>query len=130
MWRILLRQMEEQSDAATKVIKAIIVLHNFILMQEPERSVAQHTDNDVAEPRVSRSRATKSASKTCFDCASVKRWRGVGFHSARDLKAPGRVDADASPTRSRSIFLTPLDFIYKQIVNSARVEAARRRRRR
>ena len=67
MWRILLRQMDEQPDAATNVIKAITVLHNFILMQETERSVVQHTENDMAEPRVltydkmelSRSRATK-----------------------------------------------------------------------
>ncbi|GFR78930.1 hypothetical protein ElyMa_002276900 [Elysia marginata] len=65
MWRILLRQRDEQPDAATNVIKAITVLDNF--MQETERSVVQHIENDMAEPRVltydkmelSRSRATK-----------------------------------------------------------------------
>lgn len=69
MWRILLRQMDEQPEAATDVVKAITVLHNFILMQEPERATVVNNDgDDVIEPNIptfetlqqSKSRATKS----------------------------------------------------------------------
>lgn len=37
MWRILYRQMDEQPIAATNVVKAVTVLHNFIISKEPER---------------------------------------------------------------------------------------------
>ncbi|GFS05331.1 hypothetical protein ElyMa_006517600 [Elysia marginata] len=98
MWRILLRQIDEQPDDATNVIKTITVLHNFILIQETERSVVQHTENDMAEPRVltydkmelSRSRATKC----CFQLKDKFKayflspqgaLRHVRAHSARAL---------------------------------------------
>ena len=68
MWKILQRQMDEQLDAATNVVKAITVLRNFILTQEPGRRVVQFIEDDVADQRLptfdriqlSRNRATKS----------------------------------------------------------------------
>ena len=35
MWRILFRQIDEQPMAATNIVKAITVLHNFVLVNEP-----------------------------------------------------------------------------------------------
>ncbi|GFO19328.1 hypothetical protein PoB_004583300 [Plakobranchus ocellatus] len=67
MWR-LLRQMDEQPDTTTNVAKAITVLHNFILMQEPEMSFVKHTDALLSQEyhyyqhdkmKLSRRRATK-----------------------------------------------------------------------
>ena len=37
MWRILYRQMEEQSAAVTNIVKAVTVLHNFVIIREPHR---------------------------------------------------------------------------------------------
>lgn len=39
MWRILFRQMDEQPIAATNVVKAITVLHNFVIIHEPHRLI-------------------------------------------------------------------------------------------
>lgn len=37
MWRLLLRPMDVQPNIAADIVKAITVLHNFILIQEPGR---------------------------------------------------------------------------------------------
>jgi DDE superfamily endonuclease len=39
MWRILFRQIDEQPIAATNIVKAITVLHNFVLVNEPHRLI-------------------------------------------------------------------------------------------
>ncbi|KAK3784609.1 hypothetical protein RRG08_003417 [Elysia crispata] len=39
MWRILFRQIDEQPMAATNIVKAITVLHNFVLVNEPHRLI-------------------------------------------------------------------------------------------
>ncbi|GFN85820.1 hypothetical protein PoB_001232600 [Plakobranchus ocellatus] len=40
MWRILFRQIDEQPMAATNIVKAFTVLHNFVLVNEPHRLIA------------------------------------------------------------------------------------------
>ena len=37
MWRLLQRPMDVQPSAATDIVKAITVLHNFIIIEEPSR---------------------------------------------------------------------------------------------
>lgn len=67
MWRILLRQMEEQPESATEIVKAITVLHNFILIEEPERSTIPENNKALTNSgasngiEVSSNRATKIA---------------------------------------------------------------------
>lgn len=70
MWRILFRQIDEQPEAATNIVKAITILHNFILTNEPQRSTLNERDgpnlNDQASqpnPEIQSSgcRATKNA---------------------------------------------------------------------
>ena len=50
MWQILFRQIDEQPEAATDIVKAITVLHNFlIIIFESERSTVKSmgTENEV-----------------------------------------------------------------------------------
>ena len=67
MWRILQRPMEVQPNIARDIVKAITVLHNFVILQEPERLSSctdQSADNPAGfqGPDVNvNSRATKSA---------------------------------------------------------------------
>ena len=51
MWRILLRQMDEQPESVTDAVKAITVLHNFLIIQEPERSALWHIEDEMVEPQ-------------------------------------------------------------------------------
>lgn len=45
------RQIDAQPESATNIVKAITILHNFILAEEPERStVVNRNEHDVIEP--------------------------------------------------------------------------------
>ena len=71
MWRILLRQLDSQPTAATDIVKAITVLHNFVIDNEPHRRVVatqdfQHVPTQQSlgnerRQRHKRPRSTKSA---------------------------------------------------------------------
>ena len=76
MWRLLHRPMDVQPNFASNVVKAITVLHNFVIMQEPDRVApcentgdqfqAANTSNQTGFKRLTfygNSRATKSALK-------------------------------------------------------------------
>ncbi|GFS15578.1 endonuclease-reverse transcriptase [Elysia marginata] len=52
MWRILLRQMDVQPEAASDIVKAITALHNFIIIHEPSRETTQRTTTSQQEPIV------------------------------------------------------------------------------
>lgn len=52
MWRILYRQIDDQPNTVTTIVKALTVLHNFILIEEPHRQVIQTPETDQhARPR-------------------------------------------------------------------------------
>lgn len=50
MWRILLHQMEVQPEVATDIVKALTVLHNFIKIREPSRSLLKEDTLEDARP--------------------------------------------------------------------------------
>ena len=51
MWHTLLRQMDEPAESATDAVKAIKVLHNFLIIQEIERSALWHIEDEMVEPQ-------------------------------------------------------------------------------
>ena len=51
MWHTLLRQMDEPAESATDAVKAIKVLHNFLIIQEIERSALWHIEDGMVEPQ-------------------------------------------------------------------------------
>lgn len=67
MWRILQRPMDSQPDIACNIVKAITVLHNFVILQEPDRlsAYADQSENNPTGfqgPNINaNSRSTKSA---------------------------------------------------------------------
>ena len=71
MWRILLRQLDSLPTAATDIVKAITVLHNFVIDNEPHRRVVATQDfqhvptheslRNERRQRQKRQRSTKSA---------------------------------------------------------------------
>ncbi|KAK3804443.1 hypothetical protein RRG08_042203 [Elysia crispata] len=69
MWRILLRPMDVQPESATDIVKAITILHNFIMIREPERYTVSENINEDKTQTVTSSpdiktfsnRATKNA---------------------------------------------------------------------
>ncbi|GFN99628.1 protein alp1-like [Plakobranchus ocellatus] len=52
MWRILHRQIDEQPINVTNIVKAITVLHNFVIMNEPHRLTVTITDEEQQQPVV------------------------------------------------------------------------------
>lgn len=50
MWRIFLHQMEVQPDVAVDIVWALTVLHNFVEIQEPSRSLVKEDTSDGKIP--------------------------------------------------------------------------------
>ena len=52
MWRLLFRQIDEQPNTVTTIVKALSVLHNFIITEEPHRQVIKASETrELARPR-------------------------------------------------------------------------------
>lgn len=68
MWRILLRQMDVQPTAASDIVKAITVLHNFVIIHEPVRGPTtasqQETSFEMQAPEFANLQRQRNRSTT------------------------------------------------------------------
>ncbi|GFO16541.1 hypothetical protein PoB_004304600 [Plakobranchus ocellatus] len=73
MWRILLRQIDAQPVAATKIVKSITVLHNFIVENEPHRLVTTAQDVQQDQRTCKLSKSSKKMATRHKICTANKR---------------------------------------------------------